>query len=101
MNHLNSILLEGDVTTPPKLSASAKGMKFCTFEINSKRTFRDDDKIEEEVSGFMIQTWGKLAESCALNITSEKSVRTVGRLKRDKDYGVIVVAEHVEWKGGK
>jgi single-strand DNA-binding protein len=100
MNSLNSVLIEGDTVTPPRTSANAKGAAFCTFEIKSNRIFRDGDGIEEEVSEFMVQAWGKLADSCVLNITTGRGVRIVGRLKRDKDYGVIIVAEHVEWKQG-
>lgn len=106
MNHLNSILIEGVLTNDPSMTETPRGAKVCTFHIASNRYFRKDDAIEEETSFLTIECWGKIAESCAENLTKGRGVRAVGRIKQDRWTGadgedmsaVKVIAEHVEFK---
>lgn len=92
MNHLNSVLIEGDTDAAPTMSATAKGTKFCMFEVKSRRTYLIDNEKSDEVSAFLIQAWGRLAEECALHVLPGGGVRAAGRLKHDHNYGLIIVA---------
>ena len=98
MNSLNSILIEGNVIASPEKRETPRGTTVCDFKIASSRFYRQDETIEEEKSVFGIESWAKLAESCAEHCTEGRGVRVVGRLKQCEDGGIKVVAEHVEFK---
>jgi single-strand DNA-binding protein len=104
MNHLNSIILEGNVKDVRLATAGATDT--CTFTIAVGRIFKDaDGKQVEEESLFDVQSFGVLAEQCRKHCTVGRGVRIVGRLKQErwtsegKVYSrVVVIAEHVEYK---
>ena len=98
MNSLNSILIEGNVIASPEKRETPRGTTVCDFKIASSRFYRQDETIEEEKSVFGIESWAKLAESCAEHCTEGRGVRVVGRLKQCEDGSIKVVAEHVEFK---
>ena len=106
MNALNSILIEGDLIEDPVTTETPRGSTVCTFSIASSRFYKQDEDLEEEVSHFDIESWGKIAESCKENLAKGRGVRVVGRLKQDRwtdDEGkaqskIKVVAEHIEYK---
>ncbi len=105
MNALNSILIEGDLIDDPVTKETPRGSTVCTFSIASSRFYKWEDDLEEEVSHFEIESWGKLAESCKENLAKDRGVRVVGRLKQGLvDFEgktisrVFIVAEHVEFK---
>ena len=98
MNTLNSILIEGNVIATPEKRELPRGTTVCDFKIASSRFYRQDETVEEEKSIFDIESWGKLAESCAANCTEGRGVRVVGRLKQCEDGSIKVVADHVEFK---
>jgi single-strand DNA-binding protein len=105
VNQLNSILIEGDLTQDPVLKELQKGPTVCSFSLASKRFCRQGDEIVEEVSYFDIETIGKLADSCGIQLKKGRGVRIVGRLRQElEDFDgknisrVYIVAEHVEIK---
>ena len=98
MNALNSILIEGNVVANPEMRETPRGTTVCDFKIASSRFYRQDETTEEEKSVFEIESWAKLAESCAEHCTEGRGVRVVGRLKQCEDGTIKVVAEHVEFK---
>ena len=107
MNALNSMLLEGNVVRDAILKKTpTKGTSVCTFSVASNRYYVQENTRVKETSYFDVETWGKLAESCAKNCTKGRSVRIVGRMKQDRWVGndgknhsrLILVAEHVEFK---
>ena len=98
MNALNSILIEGNVIANPEKRETPRGTTVCDFKIASSSFYRQDDVTEEEKSVFDIESWDKLAESCAEHCTEGRGVRVVGRLKQCKDGTIKVVAGHVEFK---
>ncbi|MCQ2591580.1 MAG: single-stranded DNA-binding protein [Treponema sp.] len=107
MNHLNSIILEGNVAKAAELSEPVNGFKVCRFPLAVNR-FTKNPKGDsyEEVSFFDVEAYGKMAEICEKNSSKGRGVRVVGRLKQNrwkdpdgKSYSkVLVVAEHVEYK---
>lgn len=106
MNSLNSILVEGNLVRDPELRETPRGSSVCCFSIASNRFYKQDDDYEQETSFFEVESWAKLAETCAKTLQKGRGVRVVGRLKQDrwtgpdgKQYSKIkVVAEHVEFK---
>ena len=106
MNSLNSILIEGNLTKDPELKATPKGTSVCSFSVASNRFYKQDQEYQKEVSFFDVETWAKLAESCAEYLEKGRGVRVVGRLKQDRWQDtegnprskVKIVAEHVEFK---
>lgn len=107
MNHLNSIILEGNVVRQAEFTEPAKGFKVCKFPLAVNRFLKSDDgNTSEEVSFFDIEAYGKVAEYCEKLTTKGRGVRVVGRLKQNrwkdadgKNFSkVFVVAEHLEYK---
>ena len=106
MNNINSVLLEGYLTSDPELAWKPKGFPICTFELGCTRYQKDGKEMLKEVSFFEIQVSGKMGELCAEKLKAHRGVRVVGRLKAeqwtddrgDRHYRVYVVAEHVEFK---
>ena len=111
MNMLNSIILEGVVTSG--LSENPCGKD---FDITVSRYYKnaEGDRVEEK-SDFCIELYGNLAErdiimnkiyfDRSLEIVG-RGVRVVGRLKQKrwtdeegKEHSkVVVIAEHIEFK---
>ena len=106
MNSLNSILVEGNLTRDPELSATPKGTPVCSFSMASNRFYRQEDETQQEVSFFDVETWSKLATVCGEQLKKGRGVRVVGRLKQDRwtdndgknRSKVKIVAEHVEFR---
>ncbi len=102
MNHLNSILLEGFLPAAP-LDLSQGQMTMASFLVTSK-WFRKGSE-EAEFSTFEVEVFGSLARTCLENLKVKSEIRLVGRLVQryhaddDKRSRVVVVAEHVEFKG--
>jgi single-strand DNA-binding protein len=106
MNHLNSILIEGNLARDPAFRKTEKGTPVCTFSLASDHFFKQDSKIEKETGFFDVESWSKLAESCRSQGRKGRCVRVVGRLKQERWNDadgkscskVVIVAEHVEWR---
>jgi len=106
MNHLNSILIEGDLVDDPKIRHPNQRKAVCNFIIASSRFDRVEIGIVKEVGFFNIEAEGKLAEACAERGKKGRGVRVVGRLRHDHwrdDDGnshdrVVIVPEHVEFR---
>jgi single-strand DNA-binding protein len=105
MNQLNSVILEGNLTKEPDQSYTPKGSAVTHFPIASNRYFKQDGERQEEVGYYDIETWGRLAETCAEYLKKGRGVRVVGRLKQDRwqqngksRSKVVIVAEHVEFR---
>lgn len=107
MNHLNSIILEGNVVRQAEMTEPSKGFKVCKFPLAVNRFIKSSNgDASEEVSFFEIEAYGKMAEICEKYGNKGRGVRVVGRLKQNrwkdaegKNFNkVFIVAEHVEYK---
>ncbi len=106
MNSLNSILIEGNLVKDPESKPTPSGSQVCSFAVASNRFYKQNEALEKEVSYFDVETWSRLAQSCAENLKKGRGVRVVGRLKQDRwtdtegkiRSKVKIVAEHVEFK---
>jgi single-strand DNA-binding protein len=101
MNHLNSILIEGNLARDPLFRTTEKGT-FCTFSLAYSRIGNG----EKEISLFDVETWAKLAKSCNEQGYEGRGVRVVGRIRQNKwidangmeNSKMVIVAEHVEFR---
>lgn len=107
MNHLNSILVEGNLVRDPNVRSTPSGNQVCDFTLATNRSYKvADQKYENEVSYFDIEAWARLGTACAQNLKKGRGVRVVGRLKQDRwtdtegkaHARVKIVAEHIEFK---
>lgn len=107
MNHLNSLIIEGNIARQGELSEPAAGFKVCKFPVAVDRWYKNKEgNGVTEVSFFDVETYGHMAEVCAKQASKGRGVRVVGRLKQDRwkdsenktQTKVYVVAEHVEYK---
>lgn len=112
MNHLNSILLEGNVVAEPQVRATASnGRKLVVFRIASNRYTRlnpgeDEARWATETLYMDVLAWGNLGDACVAMLAKGLCVRVVGRLKSSsfkcKDgaerQSCSIVAQHVEFK---
>jgi single-strand DNA-binding protein len=104
MNHLNSVILEGNIVSDPVLKDTNNGVAVCNFKIASDRYYKKNSLVEKEVCFIEIESWGKLAETIGKYGYKGRGVRITGRLKQDKWEGpdgkprskIIIVAENVE-----
>jgi single-strand DNA-binding protein len=106
INDLNSILIEGELEFDPSLSETDKGIKVCNLQITSRRYYTKQDGTKTaKVNDFVVQIWGKLAQTCSDNLRSGRKIRVVGRIEQcrwtDKDgqskNRVEIIAEHIEF----
>jgi single-strand DNA-binding protein len=94
MNSLNSILIEGKLIADPN-----KNDVGCTFIITSDRYYKDDKDMVKEVSYFIVEAFGRLADACMNELKRNRGVRVVGRIKQlSIDSRMTIVAGHVEFK---
>ena len=109
MNNLNTVLIEGQLTSNPELSYKPNGFLICTFEIGCTRYHKKGEEMVKEVSFFEIRAPGEQGERCAVLLEVRRGVRVVGRLEEvrwaddqgDTHSKVYVVAEYVEFKPKK
>ncbi|MBQ1949546.1 MAG: single-stranded DNA-binding protein [Treponema sp.] len=107
MNQLNSLIIEGNVTHQPELKETPNGYKVCVVPVAVNRFYKNSKgEGVNEVSYFNVESFGKMAESCAKNCEKGRGVRVVGRLKQSRwqtEEGkqtsrVSIIAEHMEFK---
>ena len=99
MNGLNSVLLEGTVSSPVSGHSAEKGLT-VHFTLETSRTFMRDGQRQSETSEFNVLAYNKTGQTCIRNLKKGSGVRIVGRLWEEKarDGGVYVVAETIEIK---
>jgi single-stranded DNA-binding protein len=105
MNHLNSILIEGNVVGEPDVSDLTEKMATCLFYVESFRFRREGSSTIQETSVFEIEASGALGLICSEKLKDGRGVRVIGMLKQKVEDGdgkdishVWIFAEHVELK---
>lgn len=105
MNHLNSIILEGNLTKDGELKNTS--FSVCSLSVAVNRSYKNKDgEWVDEVSFFDVDCFGKMAEVAEKNAKKDRGIRVVGRLKQDRwtdENGktfskVKIIAEHIEYK---
>lgn len=109
MNHLNSVLLEGNVCIPPEVKWRGESGVMVVFRVASNRFYRSKEKPNEwsnDTLYMSVQTWGELGERCIAALEKGTPVRIVGRLRgyvaKDSEgreiERTVILASHVEYK---
>ena len=107
MNHLNSLIIEGNVTRVPELKEPSKGFKVCTIPLAVNRFYKNKNgEGVNEVSFFDVETYDKMAEICMDKCEKGRGLRVVGRLKQNRwknsegktTSRITIIAEHIEFK---
>lgn len=96
-NNLNSVILEGTVTT------AAKADEQTSFYLSVIHYYHVGDEVFKEESVFTVVAFGRLAESTRDILEVGRVVRVVGRLRSvqyvSSPYPMVeLVAEHIEVK---
>ena len=109
MNHLNSILLEGNVTESPR-RISEKEDSPVRFSIASDRfSAKGEGQWEKHTFYMSVIARGGIADEVMEKITKGQLVRVVGRIrpsqwtgKDGKEHDTFeILAQHIELKGKK
>ena len=82
MNHLNTTLIEGILLEDPIEETTGDGNKRTMFVVESVRFFQRSNEIKSETYRFLVETWGKTAETCFKALEKGLGVRVVGYLKQ-------------------
>ena len=104
-NHLNSVLVEGNMMHDPRTHHTITGRLACNFRMSSSRYYKDSGSLAKEVSYFDIEAWGTLGESVYAKGRKGRGCRVVGRLRQDRWDGedgrkhsrLVIVADHIEY----
>lgn len=78
-NDLNTVEMEGRLTTAPDSSRMADQKMVCRFTVSTVRYTKKD----KEFSFFVISTWDRLAEQC-VSLHEGDRVHIVGRLQQER-----------------
>ena len=101
MNHLNSLVLEGDVVKIVSTESCT------TVTISVKRFYNDKNgDVNCTVSYFDFECYGHLAETVKQEATEGRGIRIIGSLSQrrwmegnEEKSKVICIAEYIEYKG--
>lgn len=102
MNMLNSLILEGEVTEK-EVEKIPSGL---SFELVSKRWWKEEGKEKERDSFFTVEVYGKIADFSEKRLVKGQKIRLVGILasktwkdEEGKEHSrVYIIAEHIEFK---
>ena len=106
MNMLNSLILEGNITSVGQLERNAQNIMQLNVSISVERFYKNrEGKSVDETSVFDVIAYGNIAELLSQHCDKGQGIRTIGRLKQikwtdgDKECSrVAVIAEHIEFK---
>ena len=103
MNHLNTVLIEGNLTRDPKEIGGNSANPGCRFTIANNRYRLRNGTWEKETTFFPVLVFGRIGDACSRNLKRGRGVRVCGRLKQDftktgTTDTTYILAEHVEFQ---
>ncbi len=108
--NINRVVLTGNLTRDPELSATGNGLSICKLGIavNTRRKDSSTGNWEEKPNFFRVTVFGRQAESCHQYLKKGRPVAIDGRLEwsqweRDgqKRESVDIIADSVQFLGGR
>ena len=75
---MNKIILIGNLTRDPELSATPSGVSVCNFTIAVNRRRGQNENGQQEADFFRITVWRALGESCAKYLAKGRKVCVTG-----------------------
>lgn len=82
MKNYATATIEGFVTHEPVLRTTKTGKNVCSFSLAVNHFNKDNS--EPKVSYIDVETWEKLADICAKNISKGRRVIVIGPLRQDR-----------------
>lgn len=79
--NLNKAFIIGNITRDPELKALPSGMKVASFGIATNRTYKVNEKKEEDVEYHNIIAFGKTAETISTYCKKGDNLFIEGRIK--------------------
>src|SRR5246127_1006224 len=107
--NINRVVLTGNLTRDPELSATGGGLSICKLGIavNTRRK-SSDGNWEEKPNYFRVTVFGRQAESCANYLKKGRAVAIDGRLEwssweneGQKRESIDIIADSVQFLGGR
>jgi single-strand DNA-binding protein len=107
--NINRVVLTGNLTRDPELSATGGGLAICKLGIavNTRRK-GSDGNWEEKPNYFRVTVFGRQAESCHQYLKKGRPVAIDGRLEwsswereGQKRESVDIIADTVQFLGGR
>ncbi len=106
--NINRVVLTGNLTRDPELSATPSGLSICKLGIAVNTRRKNGEQWEEKPNFFRITVFGRQAESCHQYLKKGRPVAIDGRLEwsqweRDgqKRESVDIIADNVQFLGGR
>jgi single-strand DNA-binding protein len=106
--NINRVVLTGNLTRDPELSATPGGLAVCKLGIAVNTRKKVGDSWEEKPNFFRVTVFGRQAESCHQYLKKGRPVAIDGRLEwsqweRDgqKRESVDIIADTVQFLGGR
>jgi single-strand DNA-binding protein len=108
--NINRVVLTGNLTRDPELSATNGGLSVCKLGIavNGRRKNNDTGEWIDKPNYFRVTVFGRQAESCQRWLKKGRPVAIDGRLEwsqweRDgqKRESIDIIAETVQFLGGR
>lgn len=101
---MNKVILIGNLTRDPELSATLSGVSVCKISIAVNRNFTNANG-ERECDYFNLVAWRQLADNCGKYLSKGKKIAVVGNLQTrsyetqggDRRYVTEVMADEVEF----
>ncbi len=106
--NINRVVLTGNLTRDPELSATGTGLSVCKLGIAVNTRRKSGDTWEEKPNYFRVTVFGRQAESCHQYLKKGRPVAIDGRLEwsqweRDgqKRESIDIIADTVQFLGGR
>ena len=108
MNHLNTVLIEGQLTRNPEIGNAPAQIQMCRLSVANNRYRLKNGEWEQDTSYFTVYVYGNVAEACLARLKKGRGVRIVGRLKQlyrseggYRTEKILILAEHIEFQPEK
>ena len=109
--NINRVIITGNLTRDPDLSALGSGTSVCSLRIacNGRRRNPETQAWEDQPNYFDVTVWGAQGENCKKYLSKGRPVAIDGRLRwrewtdkeGNKRQGVDIIAESVQFLGGR
>ncbi len=105
--YLNKVIIVGNLTRDPEITAIPSGQKVCKFGVATNRVWKDKTGAKQEsVSYHNIVVWGRQAETSAQYLKKGQQVMIEGRIETrswddktsgEKKYRTEIIADRVQF----
>ncbi|MCX6752707.1 MAG: single-stranded DNA-binding protein [Candidatus Nomurabacteria bacterium] len=105
--YLNKVIIVGNLTRDPELTAIPSGQKVCKFGVATNRVWKDKSGAKQESTSYHnVVVWGRQAETSAQYLKKGQQVMIEGRIETrswddktsgEKKYRTEIIADRVQF----